>query len=380
MSIAEHRRGHRARASLTAGLLLGLLGASPVAAHPVAQGAMELTVFADRLAVRATVSSEQVLVAAALGGPKGASPLESFRAHGEYLLAHLHVTADGHPVAGRLVNVPEAVTDKPRYALEYRWIDGRPARIALGQDVLREFDFAPGNPWEASYVVRVVHEAGPALEGLLLTWRAPLVVSARARGGWFGGDAPAMAGEFLRHGVAHILSGYDHLLFIVALALVVRSVWELVTVVSAFTLAHSITLTLSVLNLARLPAGVVEPMIAASIVFVAAQNAFVPERSRGRGRLAVAFFFGLFHGLGFAGGLVSAMEGMPGVAVGVAIASFSAGVEIGHQVVVAPLFAGLQLMRRREGAAFTRAGERLLRYGSAGLSLAGIVYLVAALR
>lgn len=121
-------------------------------------------------------------------------------------------------------------------------------------------------------------------------------------------------------------------------------------------------------------------MIAASIVFVAAQNAFVSERSRGRGRLAVAFFFGLFHGLGFAGGLVSAMEGMPGVAVGVAIATFSAGVEIGHQIVVAPLFVGLQLMRRREGAAFARAGERVLRYGSAGISLAGIVYLVAALR
>lgn len=377
MSIAE-RRWRRARASLAAIFLLWVLQAVPAAAHPVTQGAMELAVFPDRLAVRVTSSSEEVLVAAALGGPKQASPLESFRRHGDYLLAHLHVSADGHPVAGRLLSVPETVTDKPRYELEYRFLDGRPARIAVGQDVLREFDFAPGNPWEASYVVRVAHDEGPVIEGLLLTSRAPLVVSARGRGGWFGGAATAMAAEFLRHGVTHILTGYDHLLFVVALALVVRSVWELVTVISVFTLAHSITLTLSVLNLARLPPGVVEPVIAASIVFVAAQNAVVPERSRGMGRLCVAFFFGLFHGLGFAGGLVSAMEGMPGVAVGVAIASFSAGVEIGHQIVVAPLFIGLLLMRRRKGP--TGVAERVLRYGSAGISLAGGVYLIAALR
>ena len=89
------------------------------------------------------------------------------------------MTADGHPLAGRLLSVPEAVTDKPRYELEYRWIDGRPARIAVGQDVLREFEFTPGNPWEASYVVRIVHDAGPVLEGVLLTSRAPLVVTAR---------------------------------------------------------------------------------------------------------------------------------------------------------------------------------------------------------
>src|SRR5205085_2683763 len=109
--------------------------------------------------------------------------------------------------------------------------------------------------------------------------------------------------DYCRHGLLHILTGYDHLLFVTALVLAVRSLWDLVKVITAFTAAHSITLTLSAFDLVRLPSRVVEPIIAASIVFVALQNVFWPEQTRGWTRLTVAFFFGLFHGLGFAGGL-----------------------------------------------------------------------------
>jgi hydrogenase/urease accessory protein HupE len=114
----------------------------------------------------------------------------------------------------------------------------------------------------------------------------------------------ATAGTFFIHGVHHILTGYDHLLFATALVLAVTSLWDLVKVVTAFTLAHSITLTLAALNMVRLPAQVVEPLIAVSIIFVAVQNIFWPMPARGYSRLAAAFFFGLFHGLGFAGGLL----------------------------------------------------------------------------
>jgi hypothetical protein len=216
----------------------------------------------------------------------------------------------------------------------------------------------------------------------LLTSRAPLVIDVRAleTAGASSRLATArLAQEYVRHGVAHILSGYDHLLFIAALALAVRTLWDLIKVVSAFTLAHSLTLTLSVLNVVRLPSHVVEPMIAASIVFVALQNVILPERSRGAGRLLVAFFFGLFHGLGFAGGLLGAMEGMPGMAVGLAIVAFSAGVEIGHQTVVLPIFGALTATRRAAPPAAQVPG-RVLRYGSAGIVVAGAFYLVAALR
>src|SRR5436309_13121759 len=100
------------------------------------------------------------------------------------------------------------------------------------------------------------------------------------------------------------------------------------------------------LNIAWLPSNNVDTMIAASIVFFALQNVIVPEKSRGAGRLLVAFFFGLFHGLGFAGGLLSAMEGMAGLAVGLAIVAFRLGVEIGHQMVLPPVLGSLKAARR----------------------------------
>lgn len=346
-------------------------------AHPVSQGALEIVVFPERVSVTATVSMEEVLVAGAYGTRKEQSALEMMHSHGNYLLAHLRVSADGRLLDGRVVKVPEQANGRPIYGFEYPIPAGMPAQVALEQDVLREFEFAPGNPWEASYVVRMRRDGGPALEGLLLISKQPLVLDLNRMTS--GVDKVRMAKEYVHHGIMHILSGYDHLLFIAALALAVTTLWDLVKVISAFTLAHSITLTLSVLNIVRLSSSIVEPMIAASIVFVALQNVIVPEHSRGAGRVCVAFFFGLFHGLGFAGGLLSAMEGMAGFAVGLAILAFSAGVEIGHQMVVLPIFCALKMMRDRMSQQSALIPERVLRYGSAGICAAGMFYLVAAL-
>jgi len=223
-------------------------------------------------------------------------------------------------------------------------------------------------------------------EGLLLTSRQPLTFRREANGtqdkrkprvdGW------QVIRDYCRHGLLHILTGYDHLLFVTALVLAVRSLWDLVKVITAFTAAHSITLTLSAFDLVRLPSRVVEPIIAASIVFVALQNVFWPEQTRGWTRLTVAFFFGLFHGLGFAGGLLAAMEGMPTQALALAIIGFSVGVEIGHQVVVLPTFVALKLARGWRGKSPQSEVRTQLfsRLGSAAISIAGAAYLVAALR
>jgi hypothetical protein len=159
----------------------------------------------------------------------------------------------------------------------------------------------------------------------------------------------------------------------------VTSLWDLIKVISAFTLAHTITLILSALNIVRLPESVVEPMIAASIVFVALQNVFWPSRSRGWSRLLVAFGFGLFHGLGFAGGLLDAMASLHGSSAVVAIASFSLGVEIGHQTVVLPLYFLLKGLRSKGVDPLTRDAF-LRRMGSGAIAAAGSFYLVAALR
>jgi hydrogenase/urease accessory protein HupE len=193
--------------------------------------------------------------------------------------------------------------------------------------------------------------------------------------------ALAVMETYFVHGVRHILTGYDHLLFVSILVLAAKTLWDLVKVVTAFTVAHSITLTLVTLNLVHLPGWIVEPVIAASIVFVALQNVFWPESSRGRSRLAAAFFFGLFHGMGFAGGLLDVMQGLPGETAVSAILGFSVGVEAGHQVVLLPLYGFLIAVRRRrrDDAERARLSMFLQRIGSAGVLIAGVYYVCVTL-
>ncbi len=194
-------------------------------------------------------------------------------------------------------------------------------------------------------------------------------------------DAWPVVETFFWHGVHHILTGYDHLLFVSALVLGAATLWDLVKVVTAFTVAHSITLTLAALNLVHLPEAVVEPLISASIIFVAVQNIVSPERSRGWSRLAVAFFFGLFHGLGFAGGLLDLMHQMPKGTILLAILGFSLGVEAGNQMVLLPLFGLLKAIRLSQPDVAPRArfSRSLQRIGSVGVSAAGTYYLCLAL-
>ncbi len=362
-------------------LVCAFFEARTAQAHPVSQGAMEIVIFPDRIEVQATVSMEEVLVAAAYGRQKKMSYLETVQSHGDYLRAHLRLTADGRALDGSVVKVPEKTQSPLTYALEYRLTGGAPARIDVQQDVLREFEFAPGNPWEANYLVRIGEAGQPAVEGLLLTSKAPLRFDCEwgRAAGPPGLDQTRMATAFVHHGITHILTGYDHLLFVGALVLAVVNLWDLVKVIGAFTLAHTITLTLAALDVFRLPGSIVEPMIAASIVFVAVQNVFWPKQSRSGSRLLVAFLFGLFHGLGFAGGLLEAMSGLRAAGALVAIMAFSAGVEIGHQLVVLPAFCALRLLRRVRAGAY-RHDRLVQRYGSAVISLGGMIYLVAALR
>jgi hydrogenase/urease accessory protein HupE len=200
--------------------------------------------------------------------------------------------------------------------------------------------------------------------------------------GWFDETGSrSLFVAFVCQGVRHILTGYDHLLFVSALVLAATTFWDLIKVVTAFTIAHTITLTLAALDLVHLPAYVVEPLISASIVVVALQNVLRPGQARGRSRLAAAFFFGLFHGLGFAGGLLEAMREMPSGTMFLAILAFSIGIETGHQMVVLPLFALLKAARRSQADVVKRTHLTMAfqRIGSVGISAAGVYYLCVAL-
>lgn len=170
-------------------------------------------------------------------------------------------------------------------------------------------------------------------------------------------QAPPTFGEFLKLGVVHIWTGYDHLLFLFALLLVCRSFRSIVTIVSCFTLAHSITLAVATLGWIDLPGRFVEPAIAASIVFVGVENLF-RRGAEPRGRWAVTFGFGLIHGLGFASVLRDLGVGRGGQGLAVPLVSFNLGVEVGQVVIAAIVLPTVWRLRKND--AFALRGVPIL--------------------
>jgi len=156
-----------------------------------------------------------------------------------------------------------------------------------------------------------------------------------------------VAATYLGLGIEHILLGIDHLLFVLALLLLVRSWRRLVATITAFTVAHSITLVAATLGVVHVPIRPVEAAIALSIAFVAAEIVHGREGRAGltaRWPWLVAFVFGLLHGLGFAGALSEV--GLPDSAIPTALLFFNLGVELGQLAFVAAILALLALLRR----------------------------------
>ena len=139
-------------------------------------------------------------------------------------------------------------------------------------------------------------------------------------------------------GVHHILIGPDHLLFLVGLLLLGGSIRQLAVIVTAFTIAHSITLSLAALNIVTPPARIIEPAIALSIVYVGADNLLI--RGGRDVRAWIAFAFGFIHGFGFAN-VLREMD-LPARALGWSLFSFNVGVEIGQLLVVVAVASALR--------------------------------------
>ena len=156
-----------------------------------------------------------------------------------------------------------------------------------------------------------------------------------------------VAGDYWRLGTVHILEGADHLLFVLALLLIVTGLGELVKAVTAFTVAHSITLALATLGVVHMPAAPTEAIIALSILFLATE---IIHKHNGQFSLTenypwvIAFIFGLFHGLGFAGALSEI--GVPQHEVPLALFMFNVGVETGQLLFVAVVVSVMALFRR----------------------------------
>jgi len=157
--------------------------------------------------------------------------------------------------------------------------------------------------------------------------------------------ALAVMGTFVPSGVHHIMIGPDHILFLVGLLLLGGGWRRLVTIVTMFTVGHSVTLSLAALDIVTPPAWLIEPAIALSIVVVGADN-LLQRKQEGRDlRAWVALFFGLVHGFGFAN--VLREFGLPQEALGWSLFSFNVGVELGQLAIVLVVASALALLRRR---------------------------------
>lgn len=232
--------------------------------------------------------------------------------------------------------------------------DGPPLRRATQRDLVGSVRLScasdpAGQPFgltglegRADAIARFV-PLGRPVQTFRLTAAAPTAIIAAQPGRW------AVARDYGRIGIGHILSGWDHLIFVVLLVLLVRRGWAVVGAVSAFTLAHSLTLAATTLGSTGLPSAPVEALIALSIVFLSVE---VIRASRdpqsptltARAPWLVAFGFGLLHGFGFAGAL--AEIGLPQGEIAIALLAFNLGVEIGQVLVVGLAVALLWGLRR----------------------------------
>lgn len=180
--------------------------------------------------------------------------------------------------------------------------------------------------------------------------------------------------EFFRQGVEHIFLGFDHICFVLGLLLLGGTTWRIVKTVTAFTLAHSITLSVAATGLWVPPSRFIEPLVALSIVAIAAENIWnlrkQPEERNLSWRPWLAFGFGLIHGFGFAGAL--AEVGLPQGALGWALASFNVGVEAGQAaivILVAPVLALIAAKR-------PKVGRPIIAWGSAAIGVLGMFWFV----
>jgi len=247
-----------------------------------------------------------------------------------------------------------------------RWRVSRPGGLA-GQTLA--IDGIAGGVTDV--IVRVERRDGTSQVERLLPQRPQFTVKAAT-------STAQIARSYLVLGIQHILGGVDHLLFVLALLLIVRGSRRIVATITAFTLAHSLTLVAATLGWVHVPGPPVEAMIALSIVFVAAE---VVHGQRGRPGLTarapwvVAFSFGLLHGFGFAGAL--AEVGLPQTAIPVALLMFNVGVEVGQLLFVACML-GLRMVAVRSLSVLPRAALNVPPYAIGAVAMFWVIERVAA--
>jgi hydrogenase/urease accessory protein HupE len=271
------------------------------------------------------------------------------------MAARFTVTADGRMLTPLWSGV-EVLADRQALKLVLRYpLAGAPGRLGVSAVMF------PYDPQHQTFLN--VYEGDALTQAILDHGRSEFEYFAGTRQG-----ALAVVRKFLPAGIHHILIGPDHLLFLVGLLLLGGTVRQLAVIVTAFTVAHSITLSLAALNLVSPPARIIEPAIALSIVYVGADNLLIRD---GRDvRAWIAFAFGFIHGFGFAN-VLREMD-LPARALGWSLFAFNVGVEVGQLLVVAAVATALAALRSRNET----AGRQLVFAGSVVVMAAGAFWFI----
>ncbi|MCC7010025.1 MAG: HupE/UreJ family protein [Acidobacteria bacterium] len=323
--------------------LIGLAAAMPAAAHPVPFSYVDVQVRGT--AIEVAVVAHAYDLAHDLGLDVGMADTllldpvilrRQATAIAALVGGRLTLRADGVTLRPGAWSMPEAIADRASVRVRATYS----ATSAPGVLTITA-DFFPYDSQHQTFVN--VYETGELrTQAILGNGRHDLDYFTGSRqGAW------AVVRKFVPSGVHHILIGPDHILFLVGLLLLGGTVRRLAVVVTGFTLAHSITLSLAALNVVNPPATVIEPAIALSIVYVGIDNLLV--RGGRDVRAWIAFGFGFIHGFGFAN-VLREMD-LPARALGWSLGSFNVGVEIGQLIIVVPVAAALGALRARSAPA-----------------------------
>jgi len=358
-------------------MLLGVLvtlatWSSRAMAHPVGVSQGEYVYRRDTLYAGITFARRELSEALpwlrGTGEQASVSPFEEHRdTLGQWLVARLSVSVDEGVCRGAFDGM-RFDGDGVALALSYR-CPGAASHVDLDARFVAELERGHRHlatlSWGADRFEGVATRTSPVVS---------FSVSPDATSVGGEGSSPTKArGIFvplLWTGVEHILTGYDHILFLLGLVLVGGPLRSLVGAITAFTVAHSITLGIAALGLWAPSPRLVEPCIALSIAYVGIENWFVRN---GKGRWRVTFPFGLVHGFGFAGALRDISLPRPDVPV--ALMGFNMGVELGQLAVLAAIFPLVLLARKR--ASWERIGMRAC---TMTIALAGVVWFIARVR
>jgi len=334
--------------------------AGPVDAHPVPFSYLDVQVQKNGLDVSLVVHIFDIAHDLQLAPPERllepAVVAERASAIRALLAPRLELDADGRRLTPEW-SEPEILRERQSLRLRVRY----PATAAPGTVALNTIMF-PYDPQHQTFVN--MYEGETLTSQMILDDKHPhLEYFAGTRQGVL-----AVVKKFIPAGIHHILIGPDHILFLVGLLLLGGTMRQLLFVVTGFTVAHSITLSLAALNIVTPPARLIEPAIALSIVYVGADNILAKG---GRDvRVWIAFTFGFIHGFGFAN-VLREMD-LPARALGWSLFAFNVGVEIGQLLVVVLVASAFQALRSRS----EWAGRHLALAGSVVVILAGAFWFV----